>query len=119
VAQVSLTGLTLHVEDVERSTDFYTRIPGAVLVHHRPGDFALLQVGEGRLGLLSARFLAKGAPGFHMEFSSTLSGVDQLYEQVRAAGIEPDGPPANRSWGERTFHVSDPDGNRIEFDSQL
>jgi uncharacterized glyoxalase superfamily protein PhnB len=38
---------------------------------------------------------------------------------LRDAGIEPDGPPANRSWGERTFHVSDPDGNRIEFDSQL
>jgi uncharacterized glyoxalase superfamily protein PhnB len=34
-------------------------------------------------------------------------------------GLEPDGPPANRSWGKRTFHLSDPDGNRIEFDDQL
>jgi uncharacterized glyoxalase superfamily protein PhnB len=63
--KTSLTGLTLHVEHVERSRDFYPRL------------------------------------------------------QVLAAGLEPDGPPANRSWGERTFHLSDPDGNRIEFDSQI
>ena len=67
----------------------------------------------------SARFLPKGAPAFHMEVSSTLEDVDALHDQVLAAGLEPDGPPANRSWGERTFHLSDPDGNRIEFDSQL
>jgi catechol 2,3-dioxygenase-like lactoylglutathione lyase family enzyme len=117
--RTSLTGLTLHVADVERSRDFYTRLPGAVLVHHRPGDFALFQLGEGRLGLLSARFLPKGAPAFHMEVSSTLEDIDALHDQVLAAGLEPDGPPANRSWGERTFHLSDPDGNRIEFDSRL
>jgi catechol 2,3-dioxygenase-like lactoylglutathione lyase family enzyme len=117
--ETSLTGLTLHVEDVERSRDFYKRIPGAALVHHRRGEFALFSVGGGRLGLLSARFLAKGAQSFHIEISSTLSGVDELHAALRDAGIEPDGPPANRSWGERTFHVSDPDGNRIEFDSQL
>src|SRR2546421_2748599 len=117
--EASLTGLTLHVEDVERSRDFYRRIPGAVLVHHRPGDFALFQLGEGRLGLLSARFLRDEGPRFHIEVSSSLAGVDELHEQVRANGIEPQGPPTDRSWGERTFHVSDPDGNLIEFDSRL
>lgn len=117
--QTKLTGLTLHVDDVERSREFYLRIPGAVLVQHRPGEFALLRIGEEKLGLLAARALPEGSPGFHMEISSTLAGVDALYEQVRAAGIEPEGPPANRWWGERTFHVSDPDGNRIEFDSRL
>jgi catechol 2,3-dioxygenase-like lactoylglutathione lyase family enzyme len=116
---VSLTGLTLHVDDVERSRDFYMRIPGAVLVQHRPGDFALLQLGEGRLGLLSARYVPDGGPRFHVEVSSSLAGVDALYEQVRAGGIEPQSPPTDRSWGERTFHLSDPDGNLIEFDSRL
>ena len=115
----SLTGLTLHVDDVERSLDFYMRIPDAVLAEHRPGDFALVVLGEGRLGLLSRRFLGKGGPPFHMEISSTLDGVDELHEKVRARGLEPEGPPSNRSWGERTFHLSDPDGNLIEFDSRL
>ena len=116
--ETSLEGLTLHVDDVERSRDFYLRIPGAVLVDHRPGDFALLQIGGARLGLLTTRYLRGGGPGFHMEISTSSDAVDALYEQVRAAGIEPDGPPADRSWGERTFHVTDPDGNLIEFDSR-
>lgn len=117
--QTALTGVTLHVDDVERSRDFYLRIPGAVLVQHRPGEFALVRIGEQQLGLLAASVLPEGSPGFHMEISATRSDVDALYEQVRAAGIEPDGPPADRWWGERTFHVADPDGNTIEFDSRL
>src|ERR1700730_2450188 len=47
----------------------------------------------------STRFLPKGAPPFHMEVCSTLEDVDALHDQVLAAGLEPDGPPANRSWG--------------------
>jgi catechol 2,3-dioxygenase-like lactoylglutathione lyase family enzyme len=115
----SLEGLTLHVADVERSRAFYECLPGAVLVNHRPGQFALLQIGRTRLGLLTSRFLPPGAPGFHLEISTGASGVDALYDAVRAAGLEPEGSPTNRSWGERTFHVTDPDGNLIEFDSRL
>jgi lactoylglutathione lyase len=117
--QASLEGLTLHVADVERSRAFYERLPGAVVLSHRPGQFALLQIGKTRLGLLTRRFLAAGAPGFHLEISTEAAGVDELYEHVRSAGLEPDGPPANRAWGERTFHVTDPDGNLVEFDSRL
>jgi catechol 2,3-dioxygenase-like lactoylglutathione lyase family enzyme len=43
---ISLTGLTLHVADVDRARDFYMRIPGAVLVLHHPGNFALIQIRE-------------------------------------------------------------------------
>ena len=117
--QTSLEGLTLHVASVERSRDFYLGIPGAQLLHERGDEFALLQIGRTRLGLLNRRVLRKGGPGFHMEISTSESGVDELYEQVRAAGIEPDGPPRSRSWGERTFHATDPDGNLVEFDSRL
>ena len=105
----SLDGVTLHVADVEVSRTFYERIPGAVLQQHRPGQFALFQIGAGRLGLLQ---LGKG---FHVEIST--DDVDDLYTQVRAGGIEPDGPPQDRPWGERTFTATDPDGNTIEFDS--
>lgn len=117
--QVSLEGLTLHVTDVERALAFYARLPGAVVAQHRPGEFALLQIGKARLGLLNRRYLPPSAPGFHLEISTVDSGVDELYQQVRAGGIEPDSPPANHPWGERTFLVADPDGNQVEFDSRL
>jgi catechol 2,3-dioxygenase-like lactoylglutathione lyase family enzyme len=116
--RTTLSGLTLHVADVDRSRDFYLRIPGVELVHERPGEFALLRVGGANLGLLARRFVPN-APPFHMEISSDGEGVDAVYAAVREAGIEPDGRPADRPWGERTFNVTDPDGNMLEFDSRL
>jgi catechol 2,3-dioxygenase-like lactoylglutathione lyase family enzyme len=115
--ETSLEGLTLHVDDVARSRDFYLRIPGAVLLAERPGAFALVGIGDGRLGLLNRQFLPAGAPGFHIEISTSADDVDALYESVREAGIQTDDQPADRPWGERTFHATDPDGNRLEFDS--
>ena len=49
---ISLVGLTLHVADVERSLNFYKRLPDSSILFHMPGKFALLRVGSGRLGLL-------------------------------------------------------------------
>jgi hypothetical protein len=49
---ISLVGVTLHVADVERSLNFYKRIPDSSILYHMPGTFALLRVGSGRLGLL-------------------------------------------------------------------
>jgi catechol 2,3-dioxygenase-like lactoylglutathione lyase family enzyme len=106
--EVSFEGLTLHVKDVERSRDFYERIPGAVLQHRRPGQFALFRIGDAWLGLLQL-----GAPGFHIELVT--ADLDDLYAELRRNGVEPKGPPRDRSWGERTFLVVDPDGNQIEF----
>jgi catechol 2,3-dioxygenase-like lactoylglutathione lyase family enzyme len=106
--RVSLEGLTLHVVDVDRSRDFYMRIPGVALEHQRAGEFALLRIGDRWLGLLRGR-----APGFHIEVST--SDLDDLYARLRRGGVEPNGPPKERSWGERTFVVVDPDGNLIEF----
>jgi len=106
--KVWLDGITLQVADVERSLKFYQRIPGAILEHHRPDEFALLRLGQARLGLLGF-----GAPSFHLEISA--DDIDALHIQLRDAGIKPAGPPQDRHWGERTFDVIDPDGNRIEF----
>lgn len=106
--RVWLDGLTLQVADVERSLRFYQLIPGAVVEHHRPGNFALVRIGEGRLGLLGI-----GAPGFHLDIST--SDVDALHAQPTQAGMRPLGPPEDRPWGERTFNVTDPDGNLVEF----
>jgi catechol 2,3-dioxygenase-like lactoylglutathione lyase family enzyme len=106
--KVWLDGLTLQVADVERSRTFYQQIPGAELEHHRPGEFALLRIGQARLGLLGF-----GAPGFHLEIST--DDVDRLHIVLTEAGMEPAGPPEDRHWGERTFNVVDPDGNHVEF----
>ena len=111
--KASLEGITLRVKNLERSLEFYQKIPGARVVMHRPGHvpFALIQIGKGRLGLLQ-----QGAPGaFHIEFD--VADLDALYKQLQDAGIEAEEPPARKGWGEYDFNVRDPDGNQIEFGS--
>lgn len=108
----SLVGLTLHVSDVERSLDFYRRVPGAKVRFHLPGKFALLRIGQGRLGLLGAQL----ATPFHVEIESP--DLDAIHRELIQTGIQPDEPPTRRPWGEIDFRVTDPDGNMLEFGLQ-
>jgi catechol 2,3-dioxygenase-like lactoylglutathione lyase family enzyme len=105
---ISLEGMTLHVADVERSLAFYTQIPGVQVQVHRPGAFALLSIGNGRLGLL------KYGPT-HIEFDTP--DPDTLYQRLKEAGMPVEEPPALKAWGEYDFTIHDPDGHCLEFDS--
>jgi len=106
-----LEGLTLHVEDLRRSLDFYERLPGFTVELQRPGQVAVLRAGDFLLGLLAQPRIAR--PAFHLEIATT--DLDLLHQHLGAVGIRPTGPPRRRPWGERTFHVTDPDGNQLEF----
>ncbi len=109
---VSLEGLTIRVADVERSLAFYMKIPGAEIITHHKGVFALVRLGAGRLGLLQM----PSAPLFHLEFE-TPGDLDTLVQQFQAAGMDNVKKPAQKSWGEIDFTVRDPDGNLLEFDT--
>ena len=104
---LSLVGVTLHVADVDRSLAFYQRFPGAEVMFHMPGTFALLRIGSGRLGLLSDR-----KRSFHVEIDC--NDLDGTYADFQKLGIPTEGPPTVRPWGERDFLVVDPDGNLVE-----
>jgi catechol 2,3-dioxygenase-like lactoylglutathione lyase family enzyme len=110
MTSLSLEGLTLNVSDLERSLEFYTRLPGVAVEFQKPGLFAMLRIGNGRLGLLQ-----RAAGRFHIELET--DDLDKFYEAVRRAGIEPKGPPVLHPWGERDFQVVDPDGFVLEFEA--
>ena len=107
---VSLAGLTLHVADVDRSLAFYQQLPGATLLFHLPGRFALLRFGTSRLGLLADR-----KRPFHVEFD--VPDLDTAAVELQRLGIAIDGP-TTRSWGKRDVLVEDPDGNLLEFSAE-
>ena len=109
---LSLEGVTMRVEDVDRSVEFYMKLPGAKIITHHKGVFALIRIGSGRLGLQQM----PSAPLFHLEFETT-GDLDTLDTQFRAAGMEHVKKPAQKSWGEVDFTVRDPDGNILEFDT--
>lgn len=45
--------------------------------------------------------------------------VDAFYDDVVALGLEPEAPPRDASWGERYFHLADPDGHELSFATPL
>jgi catechol 2,3-dioxygenase-like lactoylglutathione lyase family enzyme len=109
--QLSLDGLTLRVENVERSLEFYTKLPGVQVIVHHEGFFAMLRIGNGRLGLLQQ----PTAPLFHMEFE-TKDDLEAFAQQLRDAGMDQVKKPSEKKWGEFDFTVRDPDGNVLEFE---
>jgi uncharacterized glyoxalase superfamily protein PhnB len=45
--------------------------------------------------------------------------VDALYAHVLGLGLEPEAPPRDAEWGERYFHLRDPDGHELSFARRL
>jgi catechol 2,3-dioxygenase-like lactoylglutathione lyase family enzyme len=112
---IRMDGIALHVDDVERSIEFYTRLPNTKLVIHRPGDFAILQMGKsGRINLVQhGGDMAFRALKFHFEIEC--DDIDATYVDVKERGFDAPEPPGKRPWGEIDFRVKDPDGNVLEF----
>jgi uncharacterized glyoxalase superfamily protein PhnB len=44
-----------------------------------------------------------------------VTDVDALYERALAAGYQPATVPRDAEWGERFFHLVDPDGHELSF----
>lgn len=110
--QLSLAGVTVRVQDVERSLEFYTKLPGAQVIVHRPGLFAMLRIGTGRLGLLQM----ESAPPFHLELEAPRD-LETFSQELREAGMDNVKLPTHKKWGEFDFTVRDPDGTLLEFES--
>jgi catechol 2,3-dioxygenase-like lactoylglutathione lyase family enzyme len=110
---IRFEGISLPVSDVERSVAFYQQFGFELQVQH--GNFALLRLGEGTIGLLKMD-LSKwpNAPrrAIHIELST--ENLDALFEQLEAQGVHFASPPVDRSW-ERQMFTNDPDGYRLEI----
>jgi uncharacterized glyoxalase superfamily protein PhnB len=45
--------------------------------------------------------------------------VDNQHAQAVAAGLQPSFTPRDAPWGERYFHIVDPDGHELSFAQPL
>lgn len=110
--RTTFQSISLHVEDVERSVAFYEKLPGAQTVIHHAGHFAKIKFGEGYIQVVS---IPAEDRSFHIEMNA--ADLNALHAALKAAGIEPDSPPAKQFFGRTQFQVHDPDGNILEFDT--
>ena len=56
---------------------------------------------------------------FVPHFLLVTQNVDGLHRHALAQGLRPDAAPADATWGERYFHISDPDGHELSFATPL
>ena len=112
----SISAVTLAVRDMARSVEFY-RAAGFHLLYGGPdSEFSSFRVGEGYLNLTLRRDYEAhwwGRAIFHV------ADVDVSYRDVVASGLTPNTCPADAPWGERYFHLTDPDGHELSFAKPL
>lgn len=117
-------GLTLTVESVERSIEFYSGKLGLKVEWNALPAFAMIRAGGeggGTIGLLSVAEARKegvedSSPSqkrsVHVELST--DDLDGLYEELKAKGVVFHQPPHDEPW-ERSMTALDPDGYAVEF----
>lgn len=109
----SISAVTLTVTEMARSLDFYTSL-GFEVRYGGPGSgFTSLTVGDQYLNLMledrKRRFDGWGRVIVYVD------DVDATYRTAVDAGHSPEAAPRDAEWGERYFHLDDPDGHQLSF----
>ena len=95
------------------SLRFYLSLGFRLSYGGEEATFSSFGVGAGHLNLeLSATYSRHPGWGRVIFY---VSDVDALHQRALDLGYEPSTAPANASWGERYFHISDPDGHELSF----
>lgn len=109
----SISAVTLLTTDMARSTAFYEALGFSRLYGGPDAAFTSYGVGGGYLNLEATQGTAPSTIWGRAIF--WVDDVDATYERARAAGLPPETEPADASWGERYFHIRDPDGHELSF----
>lgn len=110
----SINAVTLAVSDMARSHRFYTRL-GFEVRYGGPGaSFTSFHVGSGflNLQLVPDRSREREVWGRVIFW---VDDVDAVHATALDSGMVPEMSPSDAPWGERYFHLRDPDGHELSF----
>lgn len=124
---MNLDYVVLVVDDLDEALAFYVGVLGFPL-GHQSGPYAQLETGTTRLGLFERGAMAEAlgrrlappppdAPAF--ELGCKVDDCDAAYAELVGSGAEPVTEPTDRTWGQRTAYVRDPDGHLVELAQDL
>ena len=109
----SISAITLATHNMSRAVHFY-RALGFEIVHGGDeSEFTSFRVGTSYLNLIAEPLDTKWSWWGRVIFYH--SDVDALHATAIWAGYRPDTMPCDVIWGERFFHISDPDGHELSF----
>jgi catechol 2,3-dioxygenase-like lactoylglutathione lyase family enzyme len=108
-----ISAITLGTHDMPRAVRFYLALGFEVLHGGEAASFTSFRAGAGYLNLVAQpaerRWSWWGRVIFYV------ADVDAVYGRAREAGLEPAAVPRDAEWGERYFHLVDPDGHELSF----
>ena len=127
-----ISAVTLSVKNMEKSCKFYSIIPGFKVAYggSSSDSFTTFEIGEGSTYKMYLNLEVKrnidSTISHHsdkMDFGRIIFysvDVDELYSRLtNDASISElvsfENEPMNASWGERFFHMRDPDGYQLSF----
>ena len=110
-----ISAVTFAVRDMARSVAFYRQLGFTMLRGGEDASFSSFRFGEACVNL-AAVSTYKGQWWGRVIFRVT--EVDAYHQTLTAAGLQPD-KPMDAPWGERFFHISDPDGHELSFAALL
>jgi catechol 2,3-dioxygenase-like lactoylglutathione lyase family enzyme len=110
----SISAITLATHDMARTLRFYSIVGFPVIYGGPAADFSSLRAGEAQyLNLIAQPMDRQWSWWGRLIFYE--SDVDALHKRLTAAGFPPDTEPRDAEWGERFFHITDPDGHELSF----
>jgi catechol 2,3-dioxygenase-like lactoylglutathione lyase family enzyme len=106
-----ISAITLKVASMEASVRFYRDVLGMELLYGGPyGAFSSLRTSEAESPILNLEQGGLTADWGRMIFH--VADVDSSWNYLTEKGFDPE-RPHDASWGERYFHMHDPDGHQL------
>ena len=109
----SISAVTFATHNMGKSVRFYSDLGFILKYGGEDASFSSFFAGNGFVNLtlqpLHRKWSWWGRTIFHVE------DVDIIYNKAMEAGYTPDAKPKNAAWGERYFHINDPDNHELSF----
>jgi catechol 2,3-dioxygenase-like lactoylglutathione lyase family enzyme len=116
----SISAVTLLTTDMRTSVVFYRDLGFETLYGDVDAEFTSFRAGSGFLNLqldsdIQVTTVRQPRRSIWGRVVFWVDDVDKMYQRVLAAGYKAETQPADATWGERYFHVRDPNGHELSF----
>jgi catechol 2,3-dioxygenase-like lactoylglutathione lyase family enzyme len=109
-----ISAVTLLTAGMADAVSFYRALGFRLLYGGLEAPFTSFRVGTGFLNL-QADDASTRERAVWGRIVLWVDDVDEMYRRAVAAGFDPQSAPADAPWGERYFHIHDPDGHELSF----
>ena len=108
-----ISAVTIKVASMTNSVRFYRDVLGMEIIYGgEDGYFSSLRAKDGKSPILNLEQGHSATDWGRLIFY--VADVDAIWAYLREKGLHPE-RPQDASWGERYFHMPDPDGHELSF----